>query len=90
MSSQRPGGPRPSRQPSRGLLVLLVLAVGGAALAGLLLRGPVSVLLLLLVAGVLAWLSSRTWGWVSPAGRAVRLAVLAGVLALAVSRLGRS
>ncbi len=69
----------------RALPALLVLAVvaGGLALPGI-----GGALCLLLAALVLAWLVYLSWPALPVAGRAIRLVVIAAVIAVAGSRLG--
>ncbi|MBV9099093.1 MAG: hypothetical protein JO079_13645 [Frankiaceae bacterium] len=72
---------------SRGLALLLVIAIGGLTIAGLAVRGWVGGVCLLVVAAVLVILSVGTWGQVRPQGRPVRVLIAAIVLGLAVAKL---
>lgn len=71
----------------RWAVVALPLAVGGAALAGLLLPGRWPALLLLAVLVVLVWLTSRSWSLLGRAGRLMRVVVLGALAAMVVLRL---
>ena len=62
-------------------LTLLALVLGG-----LFAPAPVGAALLVLLAGLLGWLVYLGWPALPPAGRAVRVAVLALVLVAAVRR----
>lgn len=77
-------GPSDPRGPSRVQMVLVVAAVGVATLAGLLLDGWVSALLLGLVVVALAALTLATWHRLTVPGRALRILVL-GLLAATVA-----
>ncbi len=77
-----PGAPLP-----RWAVVLTPVAVGAAALAGLLLPGRWPALLLLAVLAGLAWLTSRTWPFLDRGGRLMRMVVLGGLSALVIARL---
>ena len=67
--------------PTVVFLVSLVLVI-----AALFIPGPVGGVLLLLVAGLAAFLLVTTWDRMPPAGRAARLLVLGVILGLALSR----
>jgi len=73
--------------PSRARTVLVVAGVGAAALAGLLLDGWVSAVLLGLVVLSLAALTLGTWHRLTVPGRALRVLVLGLLAATAVSRI---
>ena len=73
---------------SRGLALLLVIAIGGLTIAGLAVRGPVGGICLLVVAAALVTLSVGTWGQLRRQGRPVRILIAAIVLGLAVAKLG--
>jgi hypothetical protein len=85
-SSPAPGS-HPTRGPSRLQMVLVVAAVGAATLAGLLLQGWVSALLLGLVVLALAALTLATWHRLSVPGRALRVIVLGLLAATAAARI---
>jgi hypothetical protein len=68
-------------------VVAAPVAVGGAALAGLLLPGRWPALLLLAVLVVLGWLTSRSWPFLGRGARLVRMVVLGALTAMAVLRL---
>ena len=63
------------------------LAVVGLVVAGLLAPPVAGGIALLLVAALLAWLMYLSWPAVAPTGRAVRLVVLAIVVAYGLVRL---
>lgn len=89
-SSGRPGpGPTPSGPPAlpRWVTIALPVAVGGAALAGLLLPGRWPALLLLAVLAVLVWLTSRSWPLLDRTGRLIRMVVLGALTAVVLLRL---
>ena len=83
-STATPPGPPPL---PRWAVVALPVAVGGAALAGLLLPGRWPALLLLAVLAVLMWLTSRSWALLGRGGRLLRMAVLGALTAMVVLRL---
>ena len=72
---------------SRGLALLLVIAIGGLTIAGLAVHGLVGGILLLPVVAVLVTLSVGTWGEIRRQGRPVRVLIAAVVLGLAVAKL---
>jgi hypothetical protein len=94
-----PTGPHPRRDPaaaaasvtrrgpSRATVALLVIGIGGATLAGLLLDGWVAAVLLLAVVLALAALTLGTWARLTVPGRALRLLVLGFLAATAAARL---
>lgn len=81
-------GPPDQRGPTSLQVVLVVAAVGAATLAGLLLQGRVSALLLGLVVVALAALTLATWHRLTVPGRALRAIVLGLLVATVVARLG--
>ncbi len=70
----------------RWAVVLLPVAVGVTALAGLLLPGRWPALLLLAVLVGLAWLTTRSWPLLDRGGRLLRMVVLGGLTAAVVAR----
>ena len=72
---------------SRGLALLLVIAIFGLSVAGLAVHGPVGGILLLVVAAVLVTLSVGTWGQIRRQGRPVRILIAAIVVGIAVAKL---
>jgi len=72
---------------SRLTLFLSAAVVGGLALAGLFISGPVGGILLAIVVAILVFLSSATWPALHFRGRVVRGLVIAAVAALAVLKL---
>jgi hypothetical protein len=72
---------------SRGLALLLVIAIFGLSVAGLAVRGPVGGALLLVVAAVLVTLSVGTWGQLRRQGRPVRILIAGVILGLAIAKL---
>jgi hypothetical protein len=72
---------------SRGLALLLVIAIGGLTIAGLAVHGTAGGICLLIVAAVLVTLSVGTWGRVRSQGRPVRVLIAAIILGLAVAKL---
>jgi hypothetical protein len=72
---------------SRGLALLLVIAIAGLTIAGLAVHGWVGGVCLLAVAAVLVVLSTGTWGQLRRQGRPVRVLIAAIVLGLAVAKL---
>jgi len=75
---------------SRGLALLLVIAIAGLTIAGLAVHGLVGGICLLAVAAVLVTLSVGAWGRLRPHGRPVRILIAAIVLGLAVAKLAGS
>lgn len=73
--------------PSRARAALLVVAIGAATFAGLLLQGRVSVLLLATVVLALGALTLGTWHRLTVPGRALRVLVLGLLAATAAARL---
>jgi hypothetical protein len=67
--------------PTTVFLVTLVLI-----LASLFTPGPLGGVLLLIVAGLAAWLLLGTWQRLDPLARGIRLAILALLVVLAVQR----
>lgn len=90
-TSSSPSAPQPpSRRrvgPSRARTVLVVLAIGVATLAGLLLDGWVSAVLLGAVVLALSALTLGTWHQLTVPGRGLRVIVLGLLAATAVARL---
>ncbi len=89
-----PSSPPPPSSPSRTATVrrrapvaLVVLAVGAATLAGLLLQGWVSVVLLGLVVLALAAFTLGTWHRLTVPGRALRVLVIGFLAATVAARL---
>lgn len=78
---------RPTTGPSRARTVLVVVAIGAATLAGLLLDGWVSAILLGLVVLALSALTLGTWHRLTVPGRGLRVLVLGFLAATAVARL---
>ena len=74
---------------SRGLALLLVIAIFGLSVAGLAIHGPVGGAFLLVVAAVLVTLSVGTWGQVRRQGRPVRVLIAAALVVIAVLKLMR-
>lgn len=72
---------------SRGLALLLVIAIAGLTIAGLAVQGPVGGIFLLVVAAVLVTLSVGTWGKLRRQGRPVRILIAAIVMGLAVAKI---
>jgi hypothetical protein len=72
---------------SRLTLVLIAVAIGALALAGLIVHGPAGGILLGVVVAVLVVLSSATWATLPARGRVARGVVIAAVSALAVVKL---
>ena len=72
---------------SRGLALLLVIAISGLTIAGLAVHGPVGGVLLLIVAAVLVTLSVGAWGRVRPQGRPVRVLIAAVIVGIAIAKL---
>lgn len=72
---------------SRLTLFLSAAVVGGLALAGLFISGPVGGILLAIVVAILVFLSSATWPALHVRGRVVRGLVIAAIGALAVLKL---
>jgi hypothetical protein len=60
------------------------VVLAAALVAGLALRGIGGAIALLVVAAVLGWLALVSWPRLSPAGRLLRVAVVALVIAVAV------
>ena len=94
-SSSAPTGP-PARPragagaaagPSRVRVTLLVVGIGAATLAGLLLQGWVAAVLLGLVVLALAALTLGTWQRLTVPGRALRVLVIGFLAATAAARL---
>jgi hypothetical protein len=65
----------------------LLVAVLALVIAGLLVPGWIGALLLVVVAGLAAWLLAVSWPALTPAGRAVRAALVLLVLADVVFKL---
>jgi uncharacterized YccA/Bax inhibitor family protein len=72
---------------SRGLALLLVIAIFGLCVAGLAVHGPVGGTLLLVVAAVLVTLSVGTWGQLRRQGRPVRILIALTLVVIAVLKL---
>jgi hypothetical protein len=72
---------------SRLTLIVVAVAVGALALAGLVVHGPVGGIMLGVVVAVLVVLSSATWAALPTRGRVARGVVIAAVSALAVIKL---
>lgn len=72
---------------SRGVVLLIAIAIGATFVAGLAIHGPVGGVLLLLVAALLVVLSLGVWGRIRQRGRPVRILIAAAVLALAIAKL---
>jgi len=72
---------------SRGLALLLVIAIAGLTIAGLAVHGPLGGVFLLAVAAVLVTLSVGTWGQLRRQGRPVRILIAAIVLGLAIAKI---
>ena len=66
---------------------IMPLALAAVLVLGLILPSPLAGLLLLLVAAFLGWLLALSWPLVDGRGRVVRLAVVAGLVVVAVLRL---
>jgi CBS domain containing-hemolysin-like protein len=79
------GGAAPG--PSRARVALVVVGIGAATLAGLLLQGWVSAVLLGIVVLALAAVTLGTWHRLTVPGRALRVLVLGFLAATAVARL---
>lgn len=82
---------RRSVRPLRRLSALprwaVVFAVVGVLMVGLLVRGPLGAATLVLLAGFLGWLLALSWPALGPPARVVRLAVVAGLVTVAATRL---
>ncbi|HEV7825983.1 MAG TPA: DUF6703 family protein [Mycobacteriales bacterium] len=65
-----------------------LVAVAAVTAAGLLLGGGAGAVLLLAVAAAAGWLAVLRWDHLTPGGRAVRVLVLTGLVALALRTLG--
>ena len=72
---------------SRGIVLLIAIAVGVTFVAGLAIHGPVGGVLLLLVAALLVVLSIGTWGQLRRQGRPIRILIAGAILALAIAKL---
>ena len=72
---------------SRLTLVLITVAVGAFALAGLIVHGVAGGIMLGVVVAILVVLSSATWATLATRGRVARGLVIAAVGALAVVKL---
>lgn len=79
-----PGGARPG--PSRARAASVVLVIGAATLAGLLLDGWVAAALLGFVVLALAALTLGTWHRLTVPGRALRVLVIGFLAATAAAR----
>ena len=71
---------------SRGVVLLIAIAVGATFVAGLAIHGAVGGVLLLVVAALLVLLSVGAWGHIRSRGRPVRVLIAAAVVALAVAK----
>jgi hypothetical protein len=60
------------------------VVVAGLLVTGLAVPGPVGAIALLLVAAFLGWLAALSWPQTKGGGRLLRLAAIAGVLAVAI------
>ncbi len=82
---------RRSVAPLRRLSALprwaMVFVVVGVLMTGLLLPGPIGALALLLLALFLGWLLALSWPALVPTARLLRLAVVAGLVGVAATRL---
>ena len=72
---------------SRGVVLLIAVAIGATFVAGLAIHGPVGGVLLLLVSALLVVLSMGVWGRIRQRGRPVRILIAAAVLVLAIAKL---
>jgi hypothetical protein len=71
---------------SRGVILLIAIAVGATFVAGLAIHGAVGGVLLLLVAALLVLLSVGVWGRIRQQGRPVRVLIAAAILGLAIAK----
>lgn len=65
---------------------MILLGVLGVLMAGLLVQGTVGGLTLVLLAAFLGWLLTLSWPTLDPPSRLLRLAVVAGLVAVAATR----
>lgn len=71
---------------SRGVVLLIAIAVGATFVAGLAVHGAVGGVLLLIVAALLVVLSIGVWGNIRQRGRPVRILIAAAVVAIAIAK----
>lgn len=67
----------------RWLVALVAVAL---LLTGLATSGPLAVVALLLLAGLLGWLASLSWPVTDPQGRLLRIAAVAVLVGVAITR----
>jgi hypothetical protein len=81
-NTPRPAPPLPARLPKATLPVGAALLL----LLGAIVGGPVGLVLLLALAGALAWLLVTFWALTPPSGRVLRLLVVLAVALLGIMR----